>query len=95
MAIRVYLTEHNGSTTVRELELTGPVPRTGEFIIIPTHMQPDIEGHVIAIVSDVRYRIEASTLVAEVTAIASHDSSDERHDTLWQGGWLDTPPDAG
>ena len=95
MTVRIFLTEHNGSTTVRELELTGPVPRTGEFILIPTHMQPDIEGHSIAIVSDVRYRIEASTLVAEVTAIASHDSPGERHGTLWQNGWLKTSPDAG
>ncbi|TWG93605.1 hypothetical protein L599_001200000650 [Luteimonas sp. J16] len=88
MSMVVHFVRHNGSTTVREHALDGPVPRAGEFVEVPAALRDEMEGHEYAVVTQVRYRIRAGQLTAHVEAVASHDSTEERRRTLEECGWL-------
>lgn len=91
--IHLSLAEHNASTFVREYTLSGAVPRVGEIVTVPTDAVADMEKHVVALVTDVRYSIEAERLVAHVTAKASHDAPPDRLALLRECGWLEPPAD--
>lgn len=89
--MEIEFVRHNGSSSVGSATLAGPVPRIGELIHVPQHLVEDMEGHTVAIVADVQYRVadDDSELQAFVRAIASHDDPQQRHLLLLEMGWLD------